>query len=81
MDGVVYNNLSFDVTTNKMLNISNGTDMVWVNFTTAVVTQNTDADRTIKFGFKYAKNIGKDNETVDNPSVTDPTTMGLVPAK
>ena len=79
MDGVVYNNLSFDVTTNKMLNISNGTDMVWVNFTTAVVTQNTDADRTIKFGFKYAKNIGTAGETVDNSSVTDPTTMGLVP--
>ena len=66
LSGVVYNNLSFDIDTQKMLNISNGSDMLWVNFTTAVISQNTDADRTLEFRFRYKKNIGTDGGTVAN---------------
>ncbi len=66
-NGVVYNNLSFDLDTQKMLNISNGSDMIWVNFTTAVVTQDTDAARTLKFAFRYKTGItGANGGTTDN---------------
>lgn len=68
-DGVVYNNLSFDLDTQKMLNISNGTDMLWVNFTTAVISQNTDAARTLQFGYRYRQNITTGN-TLSNDSIS-----------
>lgn len=66
LNGVVYNNLSFDIDTQNMLNISNGSDMLWVNFTTAVISQNTDAARTLKFRFRYKTNIGSNGGTVAN---------------
>ena len=72
-DGVVYNNLSFDLDTQKMLNISNGTDMLWVNFTTAVISQNSDAARTLQFGYRYKKNITTDNSTANS----DVSVIGL----
>lgn len=75
MRGVVYNNFSFDVNTEKMLNISNGTDMVWVNFTTAVVTQPSLADRTIRFRYRYKTNIGTNGGTPANENVRE---LGLV---
>lgn len=67
--GVVYNNLSFDVATEKMFNISNGTDMLWVNFTTAVVTSNTDGARTLRFAYRYKTNITSAGGTVSNGSI------------
>lgn len=70
LQGVVFNNISFDVQTQQMLNISDGTDMLWVNFTTAVVTQNTDASRTIRFAYRYRKNISSGSGTVDNGAAT-----------
>ena len=37
--GVVYNNFSFDIELESMLNISDGTEVMYVNFTTAVLTE------------------------------------------
>lgn len=54
-EGVVFNNFSFDVNTNKMLNVSNGEDMLWVNQTTFVVT---NPDQTeITFLYRYRTGI------------------------
>lgn len=55
LNGVVYNNISFDVLTAKMLNISNGKDMLWVNFTTKVITRADD--RTFLFAYRYKSDI------------------------
>ena len=38
LNGVVYNNFSFDVNTRNMANVSDGDNMLWVNQTTFVVT-------------------------------------------
>lgn len=70
LQGVVFNNISFDVQTQQMLNISDGTDMLWVNFTTAVITQNTDASRTIRFAYRYRQNINSGSPTVNNDAAT-----------
>lgn len=55
LNGVVYNNISFDVLTAKMLNISNGKDMLWVNFTTKVITRADDC--TFLFAYRYKSDI------------------------
>lgn len=74
LHGVVYNNFSFDVETRSMLNISDGTDMMWVNFTTAVVTQDTEDDRTLTFRYRYKTDIETDGGTLD---FNDVKTIGL----
>ena len=57
-EGVVFNNFSFDVNTSKMLNVSNGQDMLWVNQTTFVVTNPNQTDVT--FLFRYRTGITAD---------------------
>ncbi|WP_300502752.1 hypothetical protein [uncultured Duncaniella sp.] len=64
MDGVVFNNFSFDINTNQMLNISDGTDMLWVNQTTFVVTD--EANTTVSFRYRYKKNISSGGGTLAN---------------
>lgn len=63
--GVTYNNLSFDVNTEKMLNISNGTAMLWVTQTTEVVTK--EENRVFYFGYKYKPDLNQ--PTVDNSQI------------
>lgn len=51
--GVVYNNFSFDVDTQRLTNISDGSDILFVNFTSAVITRQ---DQTaIEFKYRYRK--------------------------
>lgn len=52
MDGVVYNNFSFDVNTQSMLQVSNGTQSFRVNKTTIVVTRPEDTTQTLLYRFK-----------------------------
>jgi len=59
--GVVYNNLSFDVDTEEMLNISDGKGMMWVNFTKKVVTETTTDARTIYWGYKFRPDLVADS--------------------
>ena len=49
--GVVYNNFSFDVDTRSLTNISNGSEILFVNFTSAVITQDSQTD--IEFKYRY----------------------------
>lgn len=57
MRGVVYNNFSFDVNTRQMINISDGTKMIWVNKTTFVVN---DVDSTtVNFQYRFDDDITK----------------------
>lgn len=55
--GVVYNNLYFSVDTEQMLNISDGRKMLWVTFTTNVVTVDDTEHRTVYLGYKFRPNI------------------------
>lgn len=55
--GVVYNNLYFSVDTEQMLNISDGKKMLWVTFTTNVVTVDDTEHRTVYLGYKFRPNI------------------------
>ena len=67
LNGVVYNNFSFDVNTKQMHNVSNGQDMMWVNQTTFVVTN--DDDRTITFKYKYMSGINTGNGSNENRQI------------
>lgn len=67
MDGVVFNNFSFDINTRQMLNVSNGRDMLWVNQTTFVVT-NAD-QREITLRYRYKKNISNSGGTASNGDI------------
>lgn len=67
LTGVTYNNLSFDVRTQKMLNISNGTAMLWVTQTTQVVTK--DENKTFYFGFKYKSDINDKTTQQNNDQI------------
>lgn len=51
--GVVYNNFSFDIELNSMLNISDGEEIVYVNFTTAVLTD--PSEKTLDFRYRYRR--------------------------
>lgn len=54
--GVVYNNFSFDIELGGMLNISDGNEVVFVNFTTAVLTDpNT---QVLEFKYRYRSLAG-----------------------
>ena len=48
-EGTVYNNISFDVDTDELKNMSDGSDIVRVNTTTAVITEDN-----YSFDFQYA---------------------------
>lgn len=51
--GVVYNNFSFDIELSSMLNLSDGEEIVFVNFTTKVLTD--PESQTIEFKYRYKK--------------------------
>lgn len=74
MNGVVFNNLSFDVNTRQMLNVSNGHAMLWVNQATFVVTN--DGETTIHFKYRYKTDINNNGGTVSNGALKFP---GLEP--
>ncbi len=53
-EGMVFNNLSFDLELSNLLNMSDGKEIVFVNFTTAVLT--SPEEQTIEFKYRY-KNL------------------------
>lgn len=64
--GPAFNNVSGDVTTRNMLQISDGVDMLFVNFVKYVVTQE---DQEIIFMYRYLENIQQQNGTLNNDKV------------
>lgn len=60
INGVVFNNVSFDVTTKNMINISNGTDLLRVNQTSFVVTNSAETE--ITFRYRYVENFKSTND-------------------
>lgn len=58
LSGVVFNNFSFDVNTMQMQNISDGANMLWVNNTTFVVTNDSEREVKILFRFRTGINTG-----------------------
>lgn len=71
-EGSVYNNISFDISTDHLMNISDGKDIVRVNFTTAVITE---PNVTLDFRYAYKKGILEaGNGTYNND---DATIIGL----
>lgn len=64
--GTVYNNFSFDIELNSMLNMSDGKEIVFVNFTTAVLTSPTE--QTLEFKYRY-RNATGNGPTYNNGGV------------
>lgn len=62
-EGTVYNNISFDIDTDHLINMSDGTDIIRVNLTTAVITDN---DSTIVFRYAYKAGIREPNNGTYN---------------
>lgn len=62
--GVVYNNFSFDVELSSMMNISDGDEVVYVNFTTAVLTDEKE-EQVIEFKYRY-RSLSSSNPTYNN---------------
>ncbi len=62
-EGTVYNNISFDIDTDHLLNMSDGSDVIKVNMTTAVITDN---DSILDFRYYYKSNIIAGNGTFNN---------------
>lgn len=62
-EGAVYNNFSAAVETISMLNISDGNDIMYVNFTRHVLTSETES---IKLRYRYVENIAGNSGTVNN---------------
>lgn len=58
-EGTVYNNISFDINTDHLINMSNGTDIVRVNLTTAVITSK---DSVLQFRYAYKHDILDENK-------------------
>ncbi len=74
INGMVFNNLSASTETRDILQISNGSDLIGVNLTKAVIVDNTDP---IIFKYSYRTGLsGTSNGTVQNNFVTP---HGLVP--
>lgn len=71
--GVVYNNFSFDVELSSMLNISDGNEIVYVNFTTAVITNPESQKLTFKYRYR---SLSSSTPTYNNNNVTR---LGLEP--
>lgn len=69
LTGVVCNNFSFDVDTGNLTNVSDGNDILFVNFTAAVITQ---ADQTdIEFKYRYRKVNNSTTFNNDNINLVD----------
>ncbi|MBD5280540.1 MAG: hypothetical protein HDS35_08350 [Bacteroides sp.] len=66
VQGVVYNNFSFDVSLSSMLNISDGSEIVYVNFTTAVITDTEP--QVLEFKYRY-RNLDPNSPTYNNENI------------
>lgn len=62
--GTVYNNISFDIDTDHLMSMSDGKDIIKVNFTTAVITDN-DSILEFRYGYK-AGILNENNGTFNN---------------
>lgn len=68
IQGVVYNNFSFDIGLSNMLNISDGEEVVYVNFTTAVLTD--PEAQTLEFKYRYRSLASVSSPTYNNDNVS-----------
>ena len=73
-EGTVYNNISFDIDTDNLLNLSDGSDIIKVNFTTAVITK---ANQTLDFQYAYKAGIMNSNNGTFNNTLAN--VIGLEP--
>lgn len=64
--GPAFNNISGDVTTRSMTQISDGVDMLYVNFVTYVVTRK---DQKVTFMYRFLENILKSGSNEQNEKV------------
>ncbi len=67
--GFVYNNLSFDVVLAPMLNISDGEEVVYVNFTNAVITDPEPSELVFQYRYRALNQTGN-SPTYNNDNVT-----------
>ena len=67
VQGVVYNNFSFDIELSSMMNISDGNEVVYVNFTTMVLTD--PESQTIEFKYRYRSLTSTTSPTFNNDDV------------
>ena len=65
-EGPAFNNISGDIVTSNMINISDGADMLYVNKTSYVVTL---PGQSWDFKFRYRKNIKSQTPNYDNTKV------------
>ncbi len=65
--GVVYNNFSFDISLEDMLNMSDGKNIVYVNFTTAVLTDPNE--QVLEFKYRYRGLSASSGPTYNNGNV------------
>lgn len=61
--GPAFNNVSGDVTTKSMTQISDGVDRLYVSFTSWVVTE---SGKSVDFKYKYVQNITSSKNTLNN---------------
>ena len=66
VQGVVYNNFSFDIELTSMLNISDGQEIVYVNFTTVVLTD--PESQALDFQYRY-RSLSASSPTYNNEDV------------
>ena len=66
VQGVVYNNFSFDIELSSMMNISDGSEIVYVNFTTAVLTD--PESQILEFKYRY-RSLSSSSPTFNNDNV------------
>lgn len=65
--GTVYNNISFDVDTDELKNMSDGQDIIRVNTTTAVITED---NYSFEFQYAYKNNIRTNGGEYDYKKAT-----------
>ena len=66
-EGPVFNNISFDVDTEDLKNMSDGKNIIRVNFTTAVITED---DTKLDFLYAFKENFWDKDKKYDNSLVT-----------
>lgn len=67
VSGVVFNNFSFDIELSSMLNVSDGDEVVYINFSTMVLTD--PSSQTIEFKYRY-RSLSASSPTFNNDDVT-----------
>lgn len=76
-EGTVYNNISFDISTDHLINMSDGKDIVRVNFTTAVITEN---NYSLDFKYLYKSDFQQGDDYLnDLPQDSPIKIIGLEP--